>query len=453
MTTFTSEADAVTYIFQSMRKLRGQTRPPDDMGRDPAPTRRLIEMLDLLGERREYVVITGSKGKGSTTALTAKLLQYLGHRVGMVTSPHLVSWRERIRVNGRAIPEPDFLRIISDFVPAIDRIETSLTDEQYFSPTGIFLAAALQWFNEQRVTAGVMEVGRGGRFDDMALVPNKLSLFTPITLEHTYWLGPTLERIAWHKAGIIKANSRAYSIPQAPEVMQVLAAEAESRDAQFDWIAPMDMGKYLGQTEHGLRMSLNRYGEVIVPLRGRYQVMNATLATIAAGDMHARLGGVPHASAEYVERIRAGLSAVKWPARLQKLQDSPAVYLDGAIHSESAVSVVESLRDSLTRPVISIIGVPDDKDFSGVYAALGPVSDAFILTETDRNPILNFPNVDAAIQTARTHVADVSHTTRLQDAVELARSRAGTSGTILIMGTQSIMADATLLWGFSYEVI
>ncbi|MBZ0298330.1 MAG: hypothetical protein K8J31_01240, partial [Anaerolineae bacterium] len=435
------------------RKLRGQTRPPDEIGRDPAPTRRLIDALDLLAGRREYVVITGSKGKGSTTAITAKLLQYLGHRVGMVTSPHLVSWRERIRVNGRAIPEADFLRILSDFAPTIDRIEATLSDTQYFSPTGIFLAMALRWFDEQRVNAAVLEVGRGGRFDDMALVPNKLALFTPITLEHTYWLGPTLDHIAWHKAGIIKANSRAYSVPQAPEVMRVLAAEAEARDAQFDWIATLDMAKYLGPAQHGIRIRMNRYGEIILPLRGRYQIANATLATLGAGDVHARLGGIAHASAEYVERIRAGLAAVRWPARLQKLQDSPVVYLDGAINGDSARFVVESIHHALTPPVVSIIGVPDDKDYSGVYAALGPVSDALILTETDRNPILHFPNAENAVAAARTYNSDVTATAGLEAALEQARARVGTDGTILIVGTQSILADATLLWGYSYEVI
>lgn len=453
MTTFSSESDAVTYIFQSMRKLRGQNRPPDEIGRDPTPTRRLIESLDLLAERREYAIVTGSKGKGSTTATTAKLLQYLGHRVGMITSPHLVSWRERIRVNGRAIPEADFVRILSEFAPEIDRIEAILNEDQYFSPTGIFLAIALRWFDEQKVNAAVLEVGRGGRFDDIALVPNRLSLFTPITLEHAYWLGPTLERIAWHKAGIIKPFSRAYSVPQAPEVMQVIATEAEARDAQFDWIMPMDMAQYVGPAENGMRIRLSRYGEVVLPLRGRYQLMNATLATIAAGDMHARLGGIPHASAEYVERIRAGLSAVRWPARLQKLQDSPAVYLDGAINGDSARSVVESLQDSWTHPVISIIGVPDDKAYEGVFAALGPVSDALILTETERNPILTFLPADEAVKAARAYNPDVSHTARLEEAVELAKQRAGTEGTILIMGTQSLMADAILLWGYSYEVI
>jgi dihydrofolate synthase/folylpolyglutamate synthase len=169
--------------------------------------------------------------------------------------------------------------------------------------------------------------------------------------------------------------------------------------------------------------------------------------------MHARLGGIPHASAEYVERIRAGLSAVRWPARLQKLQDSPAVYLDGAINGDSARSVVESLQDSWTHPVISIIGVPDDKAYEGVFAALGPVSDALILTETERNPILTFLPADEAVKAARAYNPDVSHTARLEEAVELAKQRAGTEGTILIMGTQSLMADAILLWGYSYEVI
>src|SRR5690606_18684437 len=166
------------------------------------------------------------------------LLQYLGHRVGMITSPHLVSWRERIRIDGRAIPEADFVRILSEFAPEIDRIEATLNEDQYFSPTGIFLAIALRWFDEQKVNAAVLEVGRGGRFDDIALVPNRLSLFTPITLEHAYWLGPTLDRIIWHKAVLIKPGSRAYSVPPAPEVMNVLATLAATRDWRLDRLRP-----------------------------------------------------------------------------------------------------------------------------------------------------------------------------------------------------------------------
>lgn len=451
---FTNESEAVTYIFRSLRKLRGQDRRPDDLSRDVGPTRRLLDALNLLAVPREYAVVTGSKGKGSTTVITAKLLQHLGHTVGTITSPHLVTWRERIRVNGRAIPEVDFLRILNEFVPAIDAIEDALAPMQYFSPQGIFLAVALRWYDEQGVNAAVLEVGRGGRFDDIAVVPNKLALFTPITLEHVYQLGPTLERIAWHKAGIIKAQGYAYSVPQAPEVMQVLSAEAEALDAQFDWIAPLDMGEFIRLDADGQLIHLGRYGEVTLSLIGRYQIVNATLATIAAGNMHARLDtALAHSSPEYVERIRTGLASVIWPGRAQKLQDKPAVYLDGTIFGEAARSLVETLRERLTQPVISIIAVPDDKDYVGVYAELGPISQVVILTETARNPGLSFLAPDAAMDAMRPYNAQVSHTPTLAEAVEQAKKLAGTEGTIIIAGTHSILADAVGLWGLSYEVI
>lgn len=453
MTHFANEAEAVTYIFRSMRKLRGTERPSDDIGRDTRPTQALIKELNLLATPRDYTVVTGSKGKGSVTSITAKLVQALGHRVGMMSSPHLASWRERIRVDGVAIPEADFVRLLSELSPAIDAIEDTLTEEQYFSPQGIFLAVALRWFDEQGVEAAVLEVGRGGRFDDIAVVPNKLSLFSPISLEHDHYLGPGLARIAWHKAGIIKPHTQAYSLPQPPEVMQVLAAEAESRGAAFDWVAPMDMAQYIGPSEdrNGMRVRLGRYGEFTLSLMGRYQLANATLASIAAGSIHGRLGGVPHASQDYIERIHAGMGALVWPGRCQKVQDSPQVFLDGAIHAESALSLAESLRDFVTEPVVSIIAVPEDKDYAGVYAALAPISQAFVLTETPRNLILHFAPQEAVVALAREHLEDVQFAPDFVAALALAEEKAGPNGTIIIAGTQSIIADAVDHWGFTYE--
>ena len=459
---FADEEQAITYVFRSLRKLRGVERRYDEVARDTTPTRRLLQVTGLQSSllrddnstfRREYAVVTGSKGKGSTTVITAKLLQHLGHTVGTITSPHLVTYRERIRVNGRAIPEADLLRILDDLSPEIDAIEATLNDDQYFSPQGIFLAIALRWFDEQDVSAAVLEVGRGGRYDDIAIVPNRLALFTPIMLEHTAQLGATLERIAWHKAGIIKPHSYVYSVPQAPEVLEVLQAEADGQDAEFAWIASMDMGEYLGKTENGLRMLLGRYGEVELSLRGRYQIENATLAVQGAGNMHARLPGVAHGSPEYVEAIRRGLADVKWPGRLQKLQDSPAVYLDGAINGASARSLAESLQEELRDPVIGIVAVPEDKDYEGVYKEIGLISESLIITETDRNVALSFPPFRAAVETALRYNPDITHIPTLAAAVEEAKERAGTDGTILIVGTQSILADAVQLWGFSYEVI
>ncbi len=450
---FQNEAEAVTYIFRSMRKLRGQQRGFDEQTRDVGPTRRLLMAHNLLAAQREYAVVTGSKGKGSTTVITSKLLQHLGHRVGTITSPHLVTWRERIRVDGRIIPEADFLRLLDTFAPEIDAIEATLSGEKYFSPQGIFLAIALSWFDECGVKAAVLEVGRGGRYDDIAIVPNKLSLFTPIMMEHPDYLGPTIDRIAWHKAGIIKPYSYAYSLPQSLAVLNVLQAEADAVGTEFNWIAERDMGMYVGTNEDGIQIDMGRYSVVTLSLMGRYQIANATLAVIAAGNMHGRLRGVHHGSDEYITAIRAGLSDVKWPGRCQKLQESPTVYLDGAINAESAQLLVDSVAEDLKPPVVSIIAVPNDKDYRGVYAALGAVSQSVILTETDRNPILHWLPEEEAVAAAKDYNGDVRYMKPLAAAVEQAKAQVGEAGTILIVGTQSIVADATTLWGLSYEVI
>lgn len=453
MQRFTSEAEAVTYIFRSLRKLRDVDRGPDELSRDTTPTRRLISDAGLLDAPREYAVVTGSKGKGSTTLMTAKILQHLGHTVGMITSPHLVSYRERIRVNGRAIPVEDFTRILSELAPAIDEIEAGLSEMQYFSPQGIFLALALRWFDEQRVNAAVLEVGRGGRFDDIAVVPNRLSLFTPILLEHPHQLGPTLDRIAWHKAGIIKPHSYAYSVPQPVEVLDILQAEADVEDAEFAWIMPADMGHFVRATRTGIRMALTRYGEIDLPMLGRYQIDNATLAVQGAGNMHARLPGISHGSEAYVAAVKSGLGASVWPGRLQKLQSAPDVYIDGAIHADSARSFAASVQDRLHGTVISVVGVPEDKDYEGVFSALGPLSEMLIVTETARNISLHFPPPDTALEVARRFCEDVRYAPNLNVALGTALPMAGEDGVVLIAGTLSLVADAIERWGFSYEQI
>ncbi|MCK6580295.1 MAG: hypothetical protein L6Q98_19555 [Anaerolineae bacterium] len=452
---FRDEGDAITYIFRSLRRLRDVERGPDELARDVTPTRRLLTatgLLDAAGAR-EYAVVTGSKGKGSTTAITAKLLEHLGHSTGMVTSPHLVQYRERIRVNGRMIPEADFIRILDDLAPEIDRIEAEFTGTQYFSPQGIFLAIALQWFNEQEVTAAVLEVGRGGRFDDIAVVPNRLSLFTPILLEHVVQLGRSLDRIAWHKAGIIKPQSFAYSVPQAAEVLDIVQAEAEALDAEFAWIAPTDMAELVRRTPEGMILRLGRYGEMALSQHGIYDLENATLAVQGAGNMHGRLSGVPHASEAYVEAIRAGLADVRWPGRMQKLQESPAVWLDGATTVRAARYMLESLDGDLRDPVIAIIGTPIDRDYRGVYQAFAPHVSRIILTDSAINPNIRFPAPEAALAAARAVHDQVEYAPNLATALDIARRAAEADGTVLMAVTLPLVGEAMLLYGLTFEQI
>jgi dihydrofolate synthase/folylpolyglutamate synthase len=450
---FTTEVDAITYIFRSIRKLERQPRGPDELSRDVTPTLDLIGAENLLAQPREYVVITGSKGKGSTAAILAKLLQHLGHRVGLISSPHMVDWRERIRINGQAIPEADFYRILSDLAPSIDRIEATLMGKQYFSPQGIFLAIALRWWDEQGVQAAVCEVGRGGRFDDIAVVPNRLSLFTPIMLEHVNQLGPTLTRIAWHKAGIIKDASFAYSVPQAMEVLEVLQTEADAHDAEFAWIASSDMGEYIETTPEGIRMRLGRYGDLTLSLFGKYQVANATLAVQGAGNMHARLTGVPHGDPAYVEAIRSGLADVVWPGRLDKLSDTPRIYVDGATTVVAARGMLDSLKGAITRPLVAIVATPYDRDYRGVYEVFGNACDSLIITQNTVSQNVFFPEPEAARSAAQLVKPDAQFAPNLTEALSLAHAAAGKDGTILIGAALPVVAEALQMWGRRYEHI
>ena len=451
MSAFRSEAEAVTWVFHSLRRLRGTPRPPDALGRDPAPTRRLLRELGLPAREREYVVVTGSKGKGSTTAMTARLLQAPGRRVGMLTSPHLVSWRERVRVDGRAIPEADFLRILGRLAPAAERIGAAVGAQQYFSPTGLFLALALRWFDEQEVAAAVLEVGRGGRFDDVALAPNRLALVTPVVREHDYWLGPGLARIAWHKAGIIKAGGRVISLPQSLPVVQALAREAEALDARLDLLGPGQLARPLGAIPGGQHIHLPGRGLYDLPLRGQHQADNASLALHAARDVCARLGGTDDSDA-----FAARLATLRWPGRLEQLQDAPALFVDGAVHRQSARNALETLGEMLRRPLQVILAVPADKDYAGVIEVCAPACDGLIFCETARNPVLRFPPADELLRLARSYAAPgvaIHHVTQLEAALALAQERAGRGGSILLCGTHSILADVMLLRGRSFETL
>ena len=450
MSAFASEAEAVTWVFRSLRKLRGLKRLPDELGRDPSPTRQLLRTLGLPAVAREYAVVTGSKGKGSTTAMTARLLQTPGRRVGMLTSPHLVSWRERVRVDGRSIPEADFLRILGWLAPAADRIRGANWGRARFSAPP---ASSSRWrcagSMSRRWRRRCWKWGAAAASTTSRWCPNALSLITPVVREHDYWLGPGLARIAWHKAGIIKARSRAISLPQAAPVVEALAQEAERLDAQFDLLTNAQLAQPLGTTKQGQRLCLPPCGSFSLPLRGRHQAANATLALQAAMDLSARLGDATEPPA-----LAARLATLRWPGRLEKLQDAPALYVDGAVHGQSARYALEALGAQVCRPLQVILAVPQDKDYAGVIEALAPACDGLLFCETPRNPILSFAPADELLDLGRASVAQgaqVRHVPQLEQALELAQRAAGRDGTILLCGTHSILADVMLLLGRSFE--
>jgi len=446
---FDSMDSAIRYIFQTRRRLDAAPRGLDEDTRDVSLTRRLLMRAKLPGAAREYVVVTGSRGKGSVTSIMAKLLQALGHRVGMITSPHLVHWNERIRINGRMISDDDFRRHLSALQAVIDPISAELGARQYLSPQGIFLAIALSWFDENQVNVAVLEVGRGGRFDDVSAVHNPLAVFTPIMLEHTALLGAALERIAWHKAGIIAAGGDALSLPQAPTVMDVLRQEADQQAASLACLDESDMARWVADRGDGQVIQLRPYGQLFLPLLGRHQIENASLAIRAVERVQARLSA---AGAE-PKAIREGLARVRWLGRIQKLQDHPTIYVDGAIMVRSAEAFVASVKPQLRQPVAAIVGIPHDRDYAGVYAVMAKPSQSLVITETDINPNTRFPRPAAALKAARRLGTDLHYAENLTRALKIARGKTGAEGTILLAVSLMLVGECMLIWGVDTSVI
>ena len=449
---FDSMDAAIDYIFQTRRRLDAARRRLDEDTRDVSLTRRLLADAELPRAAREYAVVTGSRGKGSVASMMAKLLQTLGHTVGMMTSPHLVHWNERIRINGRMIPDDDFRRHLSALRAGIDAIGAELDDRRYLSPQGIFLAIALRWFDENQVNAAVLEVGRGGRFDDVSAAPNRMAVFAPIMLEHTALLGDTLERIAWHKAGIIAPGGDALSLPQAPAVMDVLRQEADRQAANFVCLDESNMAQWVADRRGGQMIRLQPYGQLFLPLLGRYQIENASLAIRAVEMIQARLSAAPPPETR-IHAIRAGLSRIKWPGRAQKLQDKPAVYVDGAITVPSAESFLASVKPHLARPVTAIVGIPIDRDYAGVYAVMARASQSLVITETDINPNTRFPIPADALKAAQRLDTDLHYAEDLTRALEIARGETGAEGTILLAVSLMLVGECMLIWGIDTAVI
>ena len=334
-------------------------------------------LLGRVGDpHRRYPVvhIGGTNGKGSTAAMAASILQASGHRVGLYTSPHLIDFRERIRVNGEMIPES---RVI-DGVEILRAASVPDLSPTFFEFT---TALAFHYFAACQVDVVVLEVGLGGRFDATNVVEPLATAITTIGLDHEAYLGSTIEAIAMEKAGIIK--------PAVPVVLgrigeparRVIEARAATvgapvfrldRDFRCEGSSPADC-RYTGfalQAEH-----------LSCPLQGQFQLDN--LACSLALIELARERGV----AVTETAVRAGLQQVAWEGRLEIVGQEPTVMVDGAHNPAAAAVLAEYLAGwRRARPaarVSLIVGMMRDKHPREFLAPLLPLVDALILTQAD----------------------------------------------------------------------
>jgi dihydrofolate synthase/folylpolyglutamate synthase len=329
---------------------------------------RIEALLEAVGspERAMTLVqVAGTNGKGSVAAMLAAILESAGRRVGLYTSPHLLDLRERIRVNGRPIDEV----VLADGVEALGTLLARLDATMFEALT----ALALDHFASDRVEVAVLETGLGGRLDSTSVGHPAVEVITRIDYDHQMYLGDTLEAIAGEKAAIIRSGV-ALSARQEPVVESVLARQAalvgvpllvEGRDLRVRVRGASLDGQWLDLEGPGWRLDDVRCG-----LLGVFQPGNALLAVAAA-----RALGAGDAA------IREGLGRARWPGRFQLIRRDPPVILDGAHNPAGARALATSLEAYFPgRRVTFVIGTSEDKDGTGILAALLPLAERVICT-------------------------------------------------------------------------
>jgi dihydrofolate synthase/folylpolyglutamate synthase len=339
---------------------------------------RFLDRLDAPQRRLRTVVVAGTKGKGSTAAMIAAIAQAAGLRVGLYTSPHLCSIRERIRVDGEMIDEAEFAALVSALVPHIEA--AGMAEERRFRTFfEILTAMALQHFCQVGVDLAVLEVGLGGRLDATNVATPLVSVITPISFDHTDVLGETIPAIAREKAGIIKPDGLAVVAPQRPEALAVIQEVCRRQRARLVDVARQRRWRPQRCTWEGsvfdLESPARSYRALQIPLAGPHQILNAATAVATAEELRER--GLPLEA----DAIRRGLRRVRWEGRLETVSRRPWIVLDGAHNHDSARCIREALATCFRyRRLILVLGVSANKNLEAIVEELAPLAAVTVAT-------------------------------------------------------------------------
>jgi len=333
-----------------------------------------IQLMHMLGQPQKSfrsVHLAGTNGKGSTATAIASILSSSGFRVGLFTSPHLVSFTERISINGTRITETEVIETAEAVRSAIRPTDLNPTFFEFVT------AMAFYYFRQRSVDWAVVETGMGGRLDATNIIEPEASVITNISMDHREFLGQTLSDIAFEKAGIIKPHIPVVTASLDPEVIGVLSDIAESRNSGFHLLNRDFSGTLISMDTQGIIFDYSgdaQYRRLIMPVSGKHQLYNACAAIRTA-----ELLMKNHALTD--ESIRAGLNRVRIEGRLERVLDTPPVIIDSAHNPGAAASLADSMKDLFPgKKIILVAGIMDDKDIVEVLKPLVRISHTVLLT-------------------------------------------------------------------------
>ncbi|GAA1964028.1 folylpolyglutamate synthase/dihydrofolate synthase family protein [Nocardioides panacihumi] len=418
---------------------------------------RIRAFTEILGDpQRAYPVIhlTGTNGKTSTSRMIDTLLRALDLRTGRFTSPHVEKMSERISIDGEPLSDEAFVEAFNDVAPYTHLVDTEQTHPLSFFETVVGMAYAR--FAEAPVDVAVVEVGMGGSWDATNVADGAVAVVTPISVDHTQYLGDTPVAIAVEKAGIIKPGAIVVVAEQPDDVLAILEARAQEVGATIvregvDFAVVTRTPAVGGQvvTLKGLRAT---YDDIFLPLYGAHQAQNAVLALAAVEAFTGAVGEQGEALGD--EIVRDAFEKVTSPGRLEVVRRSPTIVLDAAHNPQGAEATAAALEDSFSfSPLIGVIGVMGDKDVEGVLAAFEPHLEHLVVTQSSSDRAMRASRLaEAAVPIyGEDRVTVVPN---LADAIDAAAAlvEEGTgdslsSGAVLITGSVVTVGEARVLLG------
>lgn len=391
-------------------------------------------LLELLGNPQDGIKaihITGTKGKGSTAAIASSILISAGFKCGLYTSPHLFSFRERIRINGEPISEEEVAALVGEVKNAVEK-----SKDKEFTFFELYTAAAFLYFKMKKIDIAVIEVGLGGRLDATNVVRSLVSCITPISLEHTRQLGSTIREIAEEKAAIIKENSICISAPQADEALLVISEECRRKKARLYELGKNIFCKSLAADDNKEIFSVfgifGEYPNLEMRLLGEHQIINAATAVGAIEAL--RFYDVVISS----EAVREGIANARWPGRLEIIGRKPFIVLDGAQNKASANVLKKAIKRLFKyERLILILGFSKDKDISGICEELEEIADEIILTKSKIPRAIDPGALKNYIKNRKTHLTD-----SVSEAIALSTEISTANDLLLITGSLYVVGEA-----------
>ncbi|MDM8531215.1 folylpolyglutamate synthase/dihydrofolate synthase family protein [Anaerolineales bacterium HSG25] len=402
---------------------------------------RLNDLLDRMGNPHQQcpsILIAGTKGKGSTAAVCERILQTAGHKTGLYTSPHVHSFRERIRIGGELIAEELLVSLINRYHSMFEATDDLTTFE-------LITALAFAAFAETGVSASVIEVGLGGRLDATNVINPAVSVITPISYDHMQILGDTLTLIAREKAGIIRPQGLVVSAPQPEEARLTIEAFCAEKEADLYQIEQLYTWLVTDSSSAGQRVVVQPLSgdfeplTMQVPLIGDHQVVNALTALTAVRRFARKTGLIVHESA-----LTTGIATVEWPGRMEILSQEPYLIVDSAMNGDSAEKLAQTLTTYFPgQPITLLFGVSNDHPINDMLTALLPIAKQTFVVAS-RHPRAEKPARLVEFATALGY--QVSAMPDVSTALETVLAQAEPNSVVCVAGSLFLSADVREIW-------